>query len=126
MSDDWKPQWIDDPIAEERFDCLSEDGDIVEVAVLVHRPRQLRSEEPFACGVEQRGLTFASKLTPGQIDKSDIYGDSSWQALSLAIQYANAKLVYACEQGIVFQWNGEALDMKQLFPWKIGGAEETK
>jgi hypothetical protein len=124
MSDDWKPLWIDDPIATVKFDCPNEDGAIVEVAMVVHRPRQLSPGNPFGCGLEQRGLTFKSKLAQGQVIQTDIFGEDSWQALSLAIQYANSRLVYASEQGVIFQWAGETVRMNDLFRWNTAALSE--
>ncbi|CAN0348999.1 unnamed protein product, partial [Ectocarpus sp. 4 AP-2014] len=104
-------------IAEIRFSCLSEDGSVVEVVCVVHRPRQKGLSDPFACGVETRGIRLHETLTPGEVATTDIYGVDSWQALSLALQFANSGLVHASEKGVVFQWEGETLDMKELLPW---------
>lgn len=117
MSDDFKSPWIDDPVAEVRFDCLSEDGATVEVMVRVHRPRRKNPDCPFACGVEAVGVSLHQSLIPGETQTTDIYGEDSWQAMSLAMQFANSGMVHASKKGVVFQWEGETLDMGELFAW---------
>lgn len=94
--------------------------------MVVHRPRQLSPENPFVCGLEQKGLTFNGELAPGNVSKTDIYGVDSWQALSLAIQYANSRLVHASEQGVVFQWVGETLKMNELFRWNTAALSQDR
>ncbi|QDT67773.1 hypothetical protein MalM25_06770 [Planctomycetes bacterium MalM25] len=126
MSADFEPPWVNDPVAEVSFDCLAEDGSSVAVSVKVHRPRRKSADDPYACGVESRGLSLHQKLTPGGVSTYNIYGNDSWQALSLAIQFANSGMVHASEKGVVFQWEGETLKMGTLFPWNTAALQQDK
>jgi len=126
VSADFEPPWVDDGVAEVSFDCPGEDGSPAVVSAAVHRPRQKASGEPFACGIEVCGLRSAGTLAPDEVAKFNVYGENSWQALSLAIQLVNSQLVHASQRGVVFQWDGEVLDVADLFPWNTASLAKAR